>query len=296
MIRIGLAGWGDHDSLYPPGTKPQDKLKRYARKWPVVEVDSTFYALHSPERLAAWTNETPDGFRFVVKAYQALTGHRRGKPGNGSLEADFEAFRASLGPMMEAGKLSAVLFQYPPWFDCTRDHIRELRGAKERMAGIPCALEFRHQSWFTEAYREKTLAFMETEGWIHSVCDEPQTGTGSVPTVLRATDPFLTIVRMHGRNAAGWESGGGANWREVRYLYDYGEPELAEWRQRLELLERQSDPDGDILVIFNNNSGGHAAGNAAALMRLLGQEAPELEIARREPEQLDLFHIPGMEE
>jgi uncharacterized protein YecE (DUF72 family) len=264
--------------------------------WPVVEVDSTFYAIHPPERLRTWTAETPDDFRFVVKAYQVLTGHRRGQPGSGTLDDVFRAFRESLAPMQEGGKLSAVLFQYPPWFDCTRANIRALREAKERMAGIPCALEFRHRSWFSEAYMEKTLSFMAEQGWIHSVCDEPAAGAGSVPTVLRVTDPMLTIVRMHGRNAAGWESGGGADWRAVRYLYDYSQEELSEWVTRLEQLARQSDPAGDLLVIFNNNSGGHAAGNAAALMKLLGQGAPDLEASRQEPEQLDLFQYPEMGE
>lgn len=45
MIRIGLAGWGDHQALYPPGTGAQDKLKVYGRTFPIVEVDSSFYAV-----------------------------------------------------------------------------------------------------------------------------------------------------------------------------------------------------------------------------------------------------------
>lgn len=301
MIRVGLAGWGDHDRLYPPGTKPQDKLKVYARKWSVVEVDSSFYALHPPERFATWAGETPYDFRFIVKAYQVLTGHRRAEPGQGvpgrsaggNRDPIFEAFRASLLPLQETGKLSAVLFQYPPWFDCTRMHIDELRKTRERMAGLPCALEFRHQSWFSPAYREKTLAFMEAEGWIHSVCDEPQAGAGSVPTVLHATHPGLTIVRMHGRNASGWQSSSAPNWREVRYLYDYSETELAQWKVRLDKL---SESTAEIAVIFNNNSGGHAAGNAASLLRLLGMRPPELEPLRERPEQLDLFDLPQSEE
>lgn len=286
MIRVGLAGWGDHDRLYAPGTKPQNKLKEYARQLPVVEVDSTFYAIQTPERFQAWAEDTPADFRFVVKAYQVLTGHRRGNPAGDGLDAAFEAFRASLEPVRAAGKLQAVLFQYPPWFDCTRENVRILREAKERMAGFPCALEFRHQSWFRPEFRQKTLDFMAREGWIHSVCDEPQAGETSVPTVLSATDPGLTIVRMHGRNVSGWNSGGAPNWRDVRYLYHYSREELAEWVERLALLEEQSQ---EVSVIFNNNSGGHAAGNAADLMELLGQAAPELRDPGKQPEQLDLF-------
>ncbi|MBW5447987.1 DUF72 domain-containing protein [Cohnella sp. CFH 77786] len=289
MIRVGLAGWGEHHRLYPAGTKPQDKLKEYGKRLSTVEVDSSFYALQPPERFQTWADDTPPSFRFVVKAYQVLTGHRRGISPEGSLDAAFEAFRRSLQPVREAGKLAAVLFQYPPWFDCTQGNVRVLREAKERMSGFPCALEFRHQSWFVPEYREKTLRFMEREGWIHSVCDEPQAGASSVPTVLHATHPELTVVRMHGRNEAGWNAGGAPNWREVRYLYHYSEAELAEWKDRLERLARQTR---EIHVIFNNNSGGHAAGNAVDLMRLLGQEAPRLADPEALPEQLDLFDLP----
>jgi uncharacterized protein YecE (DUF72 family) len=292
MIRVGLAGWGDHDKLYPPGTKPHEKLREYGKRLSVVEVDSTFYAVQTPERFEAWTRETPEDFHFVVKAYQGMTGHQRGKPlSSEELEAAYTAFRESLEPARGAGKLKAVLFQYPPWFDCTRDSVRILRETKARMEGLPCALEFRHQSWFASGFREKTLDFMATEGWIHSICDEPQAGAGSVPTVLHATHPEVTIVRMHGRNRDGWNAGGSANWREVRYLYRYSAEELAEWSERLHELEEQTK---EICVIFNNNSGGDAADNAADLMRLLGQAAPELpgQATPELPEQLDLFDSP----
>lgn len=293
MIRVGLAGWGDHDRLYPSGTRPQDKLRTYGRKLSVVEVDSAFYAIQPPERYAVWSRETPAHFQFIVKAFQVLTGHSRGNSadsgGSGRLEPVYEAFRASLQPALDAGKLRAVLFQYPPWFDCTRGNVAALREAKAMMAGIPCALEFRHQSWFTPEYRARTLAFMEREGWIHSVCDEPQAGEKSVPIVLQATHPDLSIVRMHGRNAAGWNAGGTSDWRAVRYLYHYSESELAEWAAHLERLHGESK---DVIVIFNNNSGGHAAGNAADLIRLLGKEPLELAAQEPPPEQLDLFQSP----
>lgn len=280
-IQIGLGGWGDHDALYEAGIAAQDKLAYYSRYFPIVEVDSAFYAIQSEERMRRWSAQTPDSFQFLVKAYQGLTGQRRGDdPYFANKQEMFAALRQSVAPLIEEGKLMAVLFQYPPWFDCTQRNVRELREARESMQGIPCALEFRHQSWFTADYHDKTLAFMEREGWIHTVCDEPQVGTGSVPTVLRATDPELTIVRMHGRHAAGWSQASAPNWREVRYLYRYSEQELDEWMANLHTLQQQSR---QISVIFNNNSGGDAADNARQLMRMLGQTVYE------PPEQLDLF-------
>lgn len=294
-IEIGLAGWGDHDSLYLSAPKSKDKLRMYARHFPLVEVDSSFYAIQPPERMAKWADDTPDGFGFIVKAYQEMTGHQRGQPYYKEADEMYSAFRESLAPLIERGKLRAALFQYPPWFNCTRDAVNLLRETKRRMDGIPCALEFRHQSWFQPEFLEKTLAFMREEGWIHSVCDEPQAGEGSIPAVPEATDPEYTIVRFHGRNGTGWNNGGGADWRAVRYLYRYSEEELEGWRRRLEELETQSKTVG---IVFNNNSGGDAADNAKLLMAMLGQRTPEgkdpLEREEQaskepEPEQLDLF-------
>ncbi|MFD0674049.1 DUF72 domain-containing protein [Cohnella sp. GCM10027633] len=283
-VVVGLAGWGDHNELYPPGTASKDRLAQYAEFFPVVEVDSSFYAIQPPERSARWCSDTPASFRFVVKAYQGMTGHQRGgasKSPYESVEAMYAAFLESVRPMREAGKLTAVLFQYPPWFDCTKDNVRVLRETKARMGDVPCALEFRHQSWFAPEYRDKTIGFMKDQGWIHSVCDEPQAGVGSVPTVLAATTEDVTIVRMHGRNVAGWNQSGSPNWREIRYLYQYNAEELTEWLSGIALLLRDTK---QVCMLFNNNSGGHAAGNAKQFMRMLGQETREI------PRQLDLFH------
>ncbi|MDQ8739376.1 DUF72 domain-containing protein [Paenibacillus sp. LHD-38] len=290
-IHIGLAGWGDHDQLYISVAKAGSKLRQYAKHFPLVEVDSTFYAIQSKERFAKWLEDTPENLHFVVKAYQGMTGHQRG-PSIPATETNemFAAFREMLEPVIAAGRLTAALFQYPPWFDCTQANVRMLRETKARMDGITCALEFRHQSWFTEEYREKTLAFMEREQWIHSVCDEPQAGVGSIPTVLKATDAEATIVRFHGRNVSGWNQASAPNWREVRYLYRYSEAELLDWADKLRLLEQQSK---HVYVIFNNNSGGDAAGNAKRLMELLGLTRPDGGSPNEPPapvvEQLDLF-------
>ncbi|MFD0714869.1 DUF72 domain-containing protein [Paenibacillus sp. GCM10027626] len=290
MIEIGLTGWGDHDELYAPGVKAGDKLGIYAKHYPVVEIDATFYAIHAADTCRKWAENTPPGFSFVVKAYKGLTGHER-KPQrqtaaaeqaeNKQLASLMEAFIESIQSLREAGKLKAVLFQYPPWFDCTRLNVETLRATKQLLGQLPAALEFRHSSWFSEAYAARTLSFMRSEGWIHSVCDEPQVEPHSVPAVLQATDERLTIVRMHGRNVEGWSKKGNADWREVRYLYRYSREELLEWKNWLAELQRQST---EICVLFNNNSGGDAASNAKMLMELLGM--PTVPMA---PKQIELF-------
>ena len=294
MIRIGLAGWGDHPSLYKEAGSARNKLAAYAKWFNAVEVDSTFYAVQSPDLMQRWANDTPPEFQFVVKAYQGMTGHARGG-GSGykpfpSEEAMFEAFRDSIIPLQQTGKLANVLFQYPPWFNCTRQHVDIIRKAKQQMGDVPCALEFRHQSWFTPEMREKTLDFTQREGWMHTVCDEPQAGDGSVPIIEAATDEQVTVVRLHGRNKEGWVSAGQPNWRDVRYLYRYNTEELQDWAERLRRLEQLSQT---VYILFNNNSGGDAADNALQLMRMLGQVPPRGSFETAKPqetaEQLELF-------
>lgn len=283
MIYIGVTGWRDHPSLYQPHLKSKDKLGEYASHFPIVEVDASFYAVQPIRNTSKWVNETPEMFRFVVKAYQGMTGHQRSNSPFDSKKEMFQAFKDSLAPFQEANKLAMVLFQFPPWFDCRTENVTYLRYCKQMMGDIPVALEFRHRSWFSEAYRDRTIRFMKQEGWIHTIVDEPQVGDGSVPIVPVATHPEMTLIRMHGRNVYGWVSPKNAdtNWREVRYLYNYNEQELLEWKERVMKLATSSE---NIYVLFNNNSGGDAAANAKQFQRIL-----EIDYEGLAPRQLGLF-------
>ncbi|MBU5670891.1 DUF72 domain-containing protein [Paenibacillus brevis] len=281
MIMIGLTGWGDHPKLYPPGTPAREKLARYADYFPLVEVDSSFYAVLGEATYRKWLEEAPQ-LIFILKAYRGMTGHLRGKNPYPDADAMYRAYLDSIAPMVESGRLKAVMFQFPPWFDCTAEHVRQLRAIKQRMQGLPLAIEFRHRSWYAEDVLEETLGFLRLEGWIHIICDEPQIGEGSVPVVLEPTHPELTLVRLHGRNTGGWLQSGSPDWRETRNLYCYSSEELHEWGCRLDtLLEKGAREVG---MIFNNNSGGDAAPNALEMMKLRGMTAGELP-----PQQLDLF-------
>lgn len=281
MIYIGVTGWGDHDTLYE-NVSPRDKLKEYGAHFPVVEVDASFYAVQPTRNAEKWVKDTPKDFKFIVKAYQGMTGHQRGDIPFETKEEMFNAFKASLSPYLQAGKLAMVLLQFPPWFDCTRDNVAYIRYCKEQLNDLPLALEFRHQSWYAPQFRDKTLTFMKEQGWIHSICDEPQAGEGSVPRVLESTHEESTLIRFHGRNVHGWnKTGSGDEWREVRYLYRYNEAELKEWIPHIHKLHEASE---DVYILFNNNSGGDAADNAKQLIGMLGIEYECLA-----PKQLDLF-------
>ncbi|KUP05786.1 hypothetical protein Q73_12205 [Bacillus coahuilensis m2-6] len=281
MIYIGVTGWGDQDSLYASHIKPKDKLKEYATHFPIVEVDASFYAVQPLRNSEKWVKDTPADFQFVMKAYQGMTGHERGEIPFKSKEEMFHEFKQSLTPYLTTGKLAMVLFQFPPWFRCSKENVEYLRFCKSQMGNIPCALEFRHQSWFEQEYYTKTLAFMEKEQWIHSICDEPQAGSGSVPIIIKATHGTSTLVRFHGRNQHGWNASGQKNWRDVRYLYRYNHHELNAWKDFVTQLQQESE---HVYLLFNNNSGGDAADNAKMMMDIL-----RIEYHNLAPRQLDLF-------
>lgn len=282
-IQIGVCGWGDHD-LYPAGTASKEKLFLYAGHFPVVEVDSTYHAIQPKERMARWAEETPEAFRFVIKAYREMTGHgrREGAPVRSAKEL-FHQFAESVAPMVSAGKLTAVLFQFPPWYDCTRGHVRYIRRCRQALPDVSLAVEFRNGTWFEPRFREHTLHLLEEEGLIHTVCDEPQAGIGSVPIVPAVTHPSQALIRFHGRNRSGWNQGGRSNsdWREVRYAYRYSEAELREWADRVRGLKEQAE---QVTLLFNNNSRGDAADNAKQMMGIL-----DLKAEGPAPRQLGIF-------
>ncbi|KHL93180.1 hypothetical protein QW71_25380 [Paenibacillus sp. IHB B 3415] len=280
MIKIGLTGFGDHEELYGK-IKPADRLPAYSAYFSIVEIDSSFYAVQPVKNYVKWVNQTPEQFKFIVKAYQGMTGHLRDKKNYyDTPEEMYRAFHTSIAPVRSAGKLAMTLFQFPPWFDCTKDNVEFLREAKERMLDVPSAIEFRNDSWYSPELRSRTLQFLEQEGWIHTIADEPQAGSGSIPIVPVATTPDLTYVRLHGRNTGGWNQSSHPDWRKLRYLYRYSTEELVEWKNRLLTLTQSSR---DIYVVFNNNSAGDATPNAQELQSLLGIDGGLA------PRQLDLF-------
>ena len=282
MIEIGLTGWGDHDSLYDDIVRQTDKLKTYASHFPIVELDASYYAIQPERNILKWIKETPERFKFVVKIHQALTLHANYKDFEESIEMLFEAFKQMIAPLIKVNKLAMVLVQFPPWFDCNTKNINYIRFVKSHLQDVPICIEFRHQSWFEGAMKERTLEFLTQQGLIHSVCDEPQVGDGCIPFVNRVTHE-TAFVRLHGRNVHGWtkKDMSDQEWRDVRYLYNYSEAELQDLAEKVRILEQKAK---EVYVIFNNNSGGHAAQNAKLFQKYLNIDYEGLA-----PQQLKLF-------
>jgi uncharacterized protein YecE (DUF72 family) len=272
-IRVGTCSWAD-ESLskwwYPKGIRTaEERLRYYAERFDTVELDSSYYRLPEPEQVEKWTERTPDGFVFHVKAFAVMTRHpvrveqlppdlREGVPTDERGRVDrpprefraevFARFHAALEPFRAAGKLGGILLQFPSYVvakDSSRDYIAwavgELRGDRP-------LVEFRHRSWLDDEHRDHTLSFLESLGASHVVVDAPKTDAKNlVPTVPAVTGP-LAYVRFHGRNADTWNKRGGS--AAERFDYLYSEEELREWAP---VLEKLADEAREAYAMFNNN-------------------------------------------
>ena len=282
MINIGLTGWGDHDTLYEDLARKSDKLKTYASHFPIVELDASYYAIQPERNIKKWISETPERFQFVVKIHQALTLHADFRDFSDTRQELFDAFKEMLAPLQESHKLAMVLVQFPPWFDCSSQNIKYILYVKQQLQDYTMCVEFRHQSWFNDQFKEETLSFLTEHQIIHAVVDEPQVKDASIPLVNRITSD-IAFVRYHGRNVHGWTKKDMTDqeWRDVRYLYNYNETELLDLAQKVKILEQKAK---QVYVVFNNNSGGHAAQNAKTYQNILGIDYEGLA-----PQQLKLF-------
>lgn len=282
MINIGLTGWGDHDSLYEDLERQSDKLQTYASHFPIVELDASYYAIQPERNIMKWIKETPDRFEFIVKIHQALTLHADYKDYAETRSELFEQFKQMLQPLIDHHKLAMVLVQFPPWFDCTAQNIKYILYVRQQLADVPISVEFRHQSWFNDQFKEQTLSFLTEHHIIHSVVDEPQVREGSIPLVNRITTE-TAFVRYHGRNRQGWTKKDMTDqeWRDVRYLYNYNKEELTDLANKVRIIEQKAKK---VYVVFNNNSGGHDAQNAKTYQDML-----DIEYTGLAPQQLKLF-------
>lgn len=266
-ILCGTCGWSDHTDFYPGGLKPTERLPYYAARFPLVEVDSTYYAIPPKRNFEGWAARTPSGFTFNVKAYAALTRHvRQPRSEDEDVTAVLARFEEAVGPLVAAGKLKALHFQFPPWFSNNPQNRAYLRYLREALPTYILAVEFRHRSWFDGPKETgETLNFLAKEDFAHVCCDEPQVGSGSVPPVVAVTNSKLAVVRFHGRNADTWYKKGLASSGE-RFKYLYAQEELESWVERLADLGAQAQ---ELHVLMNNNFGNYAILNARQMMDIL---------------------------
>ncbi|MCZ7429671.1 DUF72 domain-containing protein [Micromonospora sp. WMMA1949] len=284
-IKVGTASWTDRTLLdsgwYPASADtPEKRLSYYARQFPLVEVDATYYSPPAERTARLWAERTPAGFTFNVKAFSLLTGHptrvsalykdlrpdtdkRNVYPDDLPAQAYEEVwtrFLSALDPLVEAGRLGALLFQFPPWFTIKRANKQYLLEVARRCAPLRPAFEFRHASWFDGDNAEETLGFLREHDLPFVCVDMPQGHKSSVPPVLAATAD-LAVVRFHGHSDK-WTS------KDIheKFGYDYSERELRDWAPKLRELAGEA---GQTHVLMNNCYQDYAQRNATTLAGLL---------------------------
>lgn len=280
-ITIGLTTWTEHPALINNEQRPVT-LNEYAQHLPTVEVDTFFYALPQVTTIQNWLAEVPESFQFIVKTHRRMTLHERGQE-KGELEQLFNRYRKTVAPLVAAGQLKTVLFQFPPYFDASPQDIEYLRLVRLWMGNLPIAIELRNQTWYRAGTLKSLLAFCRELHFTLVAADEPHGTVTSVPFVLATTNPDLVMMRLHGQNTEGWINQG-KSWRKTRTLYKYSSAELQAFCDQINQLTPQPK---ELCVVFNNNSGKDAAPNALQLQKMLGIHFTGL--APRSPEQIDLF-------
>jgi uncharacterized protein YecE (DUF72 family) len=270
-IRVGTSGWhypsgrGTWNGPFYPARRPRgfDELRFYAERFDTVEVNATFYRQPEADMSRKWLDRTPASFLFSIKLFQKFTHPemylKRASDWHVSL-GDIDAFRVGLDPIAGAGRLGALLIQFPSSFHnepTTQDYLRWLIAA---FAGYPIAVELRHASWNGATTVAESGAALVLQ-------DEPFAEFQAVRVTARQS--ALTYVRLHGRNKANW-------WKheqpEDRYNYLYAADELqpiADFAKEEAAIEKR------VLVYFNNHFSAKAVANADILKTQLGQLSPD---------------------
>ena len=273
-ISVGTCNWADHADFYPEeyehGRKQREKISFYARYFPIVEIDTTFYGIPKPPVVAGWVDRTPEAFRFNIKAFRSLTGHERenGRPRPPTLEEERD-FLEALRPLRDSGKLMAVHYQFPPWLTNRPDHRELLLAARERHPDDIVAVEFRHRSWFDDGAWPQTEELLRELDAVYVAVDAPQIGSATAPPHMAITSRRLCIARFHGRNRRTWYRSGPTSGDRFNYLYQ--PDELAEW---VPALRAASDAGVPVHALLNNNRGNYAVVNAFDLAALLDMRLP----------------------
>lgn len=275
QIRIGSSGYsypgpppkGWFGAFYPEiSAKRIDQLEYYSELFNVVEINSSFYGPPSEKVAQAWVRKTPADFVFTVKLWQKFT-HPSKIGQRGSSEEwkpidrdDLELFQAGLQPLAEAGKLGALLLQYPAGFHCSPENLDKLQNSLAYFPHYPKAVELRHKSWSESG--EETGALLEQHRATWVLIDEPKFAS----SIRQKFEPVggMLYFRAHGRNAQKWWNHK-ESWE--RYDYCYSRDEIKKMADRIK--DATAKPGTQRAFIFFNN---HARANAAVNAIMLSQE------------------------
>ncbi len=281
MILVGTSGYhfADwKDTFYPSHLKKNEWLSWYVRHFPTVEINSTYYRIPSRTTFESIDKRTPHGYPIVLKTHGDVT-HARV-----DTEWSIATLLESAAPIVEAGKMCALLAQFPYSFRNNRenrDYLSRLRTAVP--AEIPLFVEFRQDGWADS----DVFSFLKREEIGFCAVDEPSLH-GLMPRVTETTNG-TGYIRLHGRNAKSWwgddegDDRGGSDptgGKGDRYDYLYSEEELKEWVEKVRELQKLTDKT---FVFFNNCFAGQAVRGAKLIQAMLdiprtGEEQVRLDL------------------
>jgi uncharacterized protein YecE (DUF72 family) len=282
--RVGTSGWS-----YPPSSGPgswtgifyplskTDELKFYSRYLNAVEINSTFYRPCAPKTAESWAKRTPANFEFTVKVWQQFT-HKKGE----WTPEQVREFKDGIAPLIEAGKLGCILFQFPASFKHTPQALDQLKSILELFEDYDKAVELRHRSW------GDVLPALTSFNAVPAFIDEPKFKDSIRQDFENVPGQFL-YLRFHGRKFDKW-------WRHEhrneRYDYLYTTDEIQPYAIRLKsVLESRDIQRG--YVFFNNHPGAKAVANAIMMRAQLDirvkTELPE-KLVERFPELEAIAH------
>jgi len=293
-IRIGTAGWSYKDwegIVYPARLKRDQHPAEYlARYFDVIEINTSFYGPIKPQLAKLWCRKVAGAnpeFQFTAKLYKAFT-HAPGgvvQPTSAATlsptEKDERDVKEGLNPLAEAGKLGALLMQFPISFKNTLENRDYLSHLLQRFEVYPRVIEVRHASWNNQGI----LGYFAEKGVSFCNIDQPLLGRAIAPTTHATA--AIGYVRLHGRNYEQWFEHEAPH---DRYNYLYSEGELARWKPRIEEIASKTEVT---YVIANNHFEGKAAVNGLQLKHMLtGRKgkAPET-LVERYPELREISEI-----
>ncbi len=257
-VLVGTSGysyteWVD-SGFYPQGTRTPGMLELYARSFPIVELNYTWYQMVRAEAISRMIAKAPQDFLFAAKLTRSLT-HERDR----NWQQEVKRYREGITPLHK--QLAAILIQLPPDFDWSRNNRYYLAHLLDSLHGFPLAVEFRHVSWA----RDSVFAELEMRRITLVTVDAPPV-KGLFPCLDIVTNPELFFVRFHGRNREGWQSGN----MQQKFDYSYGAEALQDWNDTyLRPLRRRTSRG---MVFFNNHVSAQAPANAGILQEILKQD------------------------
>ncbi len=286
-VLVGPAGWSytDWAGVVYPARRPRGfhEAAYLAEFFDTVEINTSFYQPLRAALARQWVERVQGNpnFLFTAKLWQRFT-HETARTGS----AEEMAVREGFDVLRAAGRLGAVLLQFPFSFHNTKENRQQLRALLNRFADYPLVVEVRHASWNEPAF----YALLEARGVGFCNLDQPILGRALRPT-QRATAP-VGYVRLHGRRYDTWFADDRSTAPEERYNYLYSLAELERWVERIRAVRERTRTT---FVITNNHFGGKAVVNALQLLYLLtGERVPVPEPLRHHyPELESIARMPA---